>query len=150
MSRSRKKVPCGSLKHDQFFKNLSNRRMRRAKHEDFPREHNNRIKYQFVCPWDICDYKEQIAKRQIQMQYQTKRQKIKKHCLTCKTEFYTIKNKYCSLQCAMLNRRKVERPVKTELVQLLRTSNYCAIGRKFGISDNAVRKWAKQYKIIPV
>ena len=24
--------------------------------------------------------------------------------------------------------------------------NYCAMGRKYGVSDNAIRKWEKSYK----
>ena len=26
--------------------------------------------------------------------------------------------------------------------------SWCAIGRKYGVSDNAVRKWARSYDII--
>lgn len=41
-------------------------------------------------------------------------------------------------------RRKVkERPSKEEVYSLLETMSYCAVGRKYGVSDNAVRKWLK-------
>lgn len=46
------------------------------------------------------------------------------------------------------NRRKVEWPTKEELQKLLQESNYSAIGREYGVSDNAVRKWAKSYGLI--
>ena len=40
--------------------------------------------------------------------------------------------------------RKVkERPPKTELLKALETMSYCALGRKYGVSDNAIRKWLK-------
>ena len=45
------------------------------------------------------------------------------------------------------NQRKVERPSKEELSQLLQGSNFSAIGRTYGVSDNAVRKWCKYYRL---
>lgn len=44
--------------------------------------------------------------------------------------------------------RKVEWPSKEELKKLLDVSNFCKIGRAYGVSDNAVRKWAKKYNIL--
>ena len=43
--------------------------------------------------------------------------------------------------------RKVTRPTIEELLDELETSNYCAIGRKYGVSDNAIKKWCKAYGI---
>ena len=45
-------------------------------------------------------------------------------------------------------KRKVQWPSKEELQNLRSTLNWCAIGRKYGVSDNAVRKWAKRYGLI--
>lgn len=36
-------------------------------------------------------------------------------------------------------------PTKEELYCMLRDNSMCAIGRKFNVSDNAVRKWCKKY-----
>jgi Zn finger protein HypA/HybF involved in hydrogenase expression len=44
--------------------------------------------------------------------------------------------------------RKVIWPFKEELRDLRVTLNWSAIGRKYGVSDNAVRKWAKRYGLI--
>jgi len=44
--------------------------------------------------------------------------------------------------------RKVERPNKEKLKKKIKTMSMCAIGREYGVSDNAVRKWAKIYKIL--
>lgn len=41
--------------------------------------------------------------------------------------------------------RKVNRPSYEELKQMVATMSMCAIGRKYGVSDNAVRKWIKVY-----
>lgn len=48
----------------------------------------------------------------------------------------------------ILNKRKVKRPSKEELKDLLSDTSYCAIGRMYGVTDNAVRKWAKCYNLI--
>ena len=45
-------------------------------------------------------------------------------------------------------KRKVEWPNKEELIKLRLIMNWCAIGRKYGVSDNAVRKWAKHYGLM--
>ena len=48
-------------------------------------------------------------------------------------------------ECNKKFQRKVDRPNKEELSQLLHKSNFSAIGRIYGVSDNAVRKWCKAY-----
>jgi len=48
------------------------------------------------------------------------------------------------------DRRKVVRPSKEELTELLKTKNRCEVGRMFGVSETAVRKWlAYEDKLIP-
>lgn len=44
--------------------------------------------------------------------------------------------------------RKVDRPSKPDLAKMIKIFSWCAIGRKYDVSDNAVRKWAKKYKLI--
>jgi len=68
-------------------------------------------------------------------------------CVTCKTDVYgTI---YCSTKCSSKDRRKVKRPSKVTLSKKISTTSWCAIGREYGVSDNAVRKWAKKYGLLP-
>jgi hypothetical protein len=40
----------------------------------------------------------------------------------------------------MLRTRKVERPPYGELMEEIEATSYLAVGRKYGVSDNAVRK----------
>lgn len=48
-----------------------------------------------------------------------------------------------------INFRKVKnRPSKEELKEMLNNNSYRAIGRNFKVSDNAIRRWAKQYGLI--
>lgn len=54
-------------------------------------------------------------------------------------------NEYCSPECCSLANRKVEdRPSIDVLIQLLKHNNYCYVGRLYGVSDNAVRKWVNR------
>lgn len=42
------------------------------------------------------------------------------------------------------SKRKIEnRPSKEQLLKEIKETNYCAVGRKYGVSDNAIRKWLK-------
>ncbi len=50
---------------------------------------------------------------------------------------------FCSQQCARLSQRKVNRPTKEELIEELKHSSFRAVGRKYGVTDNAIRKWLK-------
>jgi hypothetical protein len=67
-------------------------------------------------------------------------------CLCCETDVFGTK--YCSQACAKNDRRKIKRPSKEELALLIKSESYCAIGRKYKVSDNAIRKWARHYGII--
>lgn len=62
-------------------------------------------------------------------------------CLICNAP--TNNDKYCSYSCYHLSRRKTERPNKEVLINLLKNHSFCAVGRLFGVSDNAIRKWLK-------
>lgn len=54
--------------------------------------------------------------------------------------------KYC-MQCYFLMQRKVERPTREELKSLIRNNSFVAIGRIYGVSDNAIRKWCEAYSL---
>jgi len=43
----------------------------------------------------------------------------------------------------MKDRRVKIRPPLEEILELVSTIGYCATGRKFGVSDNSIRKWIK-------
>lgn len=42
--------------------------------------------------------------------------------------------------------RKVERPPYERLLEEIEATSYLAVGRKYGVSDNAVRKWVRWYE----
>lgn len=71
-------------------------------------------------------------------------------CPTCRKSFKTKEDEqlYCSRTCSQLSQRKTDRPTKDELQKLVSETSWTQIGRMYGVSDNAVRKWAKSYKLI--
>ncbi len=67
-------------------------------------------------------------------------------CPICQTDVYgTI---YCSVLCASLSNRKVERPSKEQLALDVEAMPMIHVGKKYGVSDNAIRKWVKFYGIV--
>lgn len=64
-------------------------------------------------------------------------------CLKCGSE--RSKNSKSGLCIKCVKKRKVEnRPSKEQLLKEISESNFCAVGRKYGVTDNAIRKWLKQ------
>jgi hypothetical protein len=59
------------------------------------------------------------------------------------------KNAKQCLECYALSLRKVkERPSKQELKKMIDSMTWRAIGKKYEVSDNAIKKWARTYKLI--
>jgi hypothetical protein len=65
--------------------------------------------------------------------------------------------RFCSRECGMRGggrkrgvpcpaQRKVERPPYEKLMAELEATSYVAVGRKYGVSDNAVRRWVRFYE----
>ena len=43
-------------------------------------------------------------------------------------------------------RRKVDRPEYAVLIKEISESGFVSVGKKYGVSDNAIRKWVKFYE----
>jgi transposase-like protein len=43
-------------------------------------------------------------------------------------------------------RRKVDRPPYEQLLREIEELGYSGVGRRYGVSDNAVRKWVRWYR----
>ena len=69
------------------------------------------------------------------------------HCAKCNA-LITAKAQLCT-KCASINLRKVERPNADDLYQYLCSikGNFTQAGKKYGVSDNAIRKWCKAYNL---
>ncbi len=65
----------------------------------------------------------------------------KKYTCDCGEKKYKTSN--VCLNCSKLNQRKVDRPTIDVLLEDVKTLGYKGTGRKYGVSDNAIRKWLK-------
>ena len=54
---------------------------------------------------------------------------------------------FCSVDCYKLN-RETKRPSSDILAKEIANNSWVNLGKKYGVSDNAVRKWAKLYGLI--
>ncbi len=80
-----------------------------------------------------------------------------RNCLHCGDTFIPKRasQRYCSRDCgvhsgrpraAQPERRKVERPSFAQLKRDIASMSFLAVGRKYGVSDNAIRKWLRWYE----
>ena len=77
-------------------------------------------------------------------------ERLYKNCAECGVEYVTTDkdSKYCSHDCTSMSSRVVkDRPEKHKLYNILLDKSFLAVGRKYGVSDNAIRKWCKSYEI---
>lgn len=80
-----------------------------------------------------------------------------RECLRCGKTFMprSRTHSYCSRYCGSRwdrkgkprpGARRAERPRYAQLLREIDETSYCAVARKYGVSDNAVRKWVKAYE----
>ena len=50
--------------------------------------------------------------------------------------------------CAPKLKRKIQRPTKEVLEEQLKTNTYTSLGKKYGVTDNAIRRWCREYGIL--
>lgn len=62
---------------------------------------------------------------------------------TCSCGKKKLKSSNVCEGCFHEQRRKVERPPIEQLLKEVDEIGYSATGRKYGVSDNAIRKWIK-------
>lgn len=71
-----------------------------------------------------------------------KRVKIEYFCICGKQ----VSQKGCLCRtCAQIKSRTVERPSKEQLLEEIATSSFTSVGKKYGVSDNAIKKWCVSY-----
>jgi hypothetical protein len=72
-----------------------------------------------------------------------------KFCKICFRTLQDKQSKFCGIDCQSLGTRIVNRPEKNQLKEDIEKMSFVKIGKKYGVSDNTIRKWAKQYGIMP-
>ncbi len=78
-------------------------------------------------------------------------------CLRCGATFSPRheRNRYCSRACGQRAHRdrgprpatrRIERPPYDQLLREIAELGYLGVGRRYGVSDNAIRKWRRAYE----
>jgi HNH endonuclease len=89
-----------------------------------------------------------------------RREPAMRSCERCGGEFMVKYrgHRYCSRACGVRwdrselrgrpvpESQKVDRPPYDRLLEEIKATSYVAVGRKYGVSDNAVRKWVRFYE----
>ena len=73
------------------------------------------------------------------------RQSKKYYCCDCGIEI--SKQALRCDKCNKIQQRKVERPTKEELKNLIRINSFLQIGKKYGVADNTIKKWCIAYNL---
>lgn len=80
-----------------------------------------------------------------------------RRCVRCDEVFVPkhARQRYCSQYCGRRwdragrkrpGARRVERPPREQLLREVEENGYLAAGRKYGVSDNAIRKWLLEFE----
>lgn len=114
--------------------------------------------------WEVieeCDISEIDKKQQYYIQYYNslvpngyniltggqKYRAIPIFCSSCGKQITADSKSGLCKNCQAKTTRIVERPPVEELIRLLKETNFTQVGKKFGVTDNAIRKWCKSYGI---
>lgn len=84
--------------------------------------------------------------------------RVEQDCVRCGRPFRPRdgRQRYCSRECgtrwdrsgvARPASRKVDRPPHSQLLREVHAIGYSATGRRYGVTDNAIRKWLRQYEL---
>lgn len=118
-------------------------------HKDGDRCNNQIDNLRILCPNchsqtdSFCGKKKK--KQRIKIEHKNRKTICVKKCVFCNLDYEAKdkKQKYCSYNCHKKSLRKIDRPSKEQLINELSQSNYVQVGKKYGVSDNAIRKWLK-------
>ena len=107
---------------------------------------DNRLEnLRMLCP--NCDSQtDTFAGRNIKKKLEVKKpqQKIQKNCNVCTSIIADSNKSGLCLSCSQRKRvGRITRSTKDTLLKEVKETNYLAVGRKYGVSDNTIRKWLK-------
>lgn len=110
---------------------------------------NYAAKYYYEKAHRLIEENNIIQKPKKEKQQETKLQNKTKieinHCIDC-GKIIDNRSQRCE-ECEHKRQRRVEWPQRDELKNLIRTESFSSIGKKYNVSDNAIRKWCKNYNL---
>lgn len=109
---------------------------------------NRKIRKNNICECGINIYKDSKRCKKCWIKFINKKEKVKYvpnrkgKCLLCSNPIYGLK--YC-MTCKSIEDRKIKvRPSYDQLIIDIEELGYSGTGRKYGVSDNCIRKWIKK------
>lgn len=71
----------------------------------------------------------------------------KYYCSICGTEITKYSKTGLCKKCQAESTRIVKRPLREQLKEDIRKMPFVAVGKKYDVTDNAIRKWCKYYNL---
>jgi len=107
-------------------------------------QHDNRIEnLRLLCPNCNSQQYNPIIKDKIMM-----KSNPKKPCQRCGMPTSVNTQSGLCKRCSSMLSRKIEWPSPEQLEEDIKNLSWRAIGRKYNVSDNTPRRWAKQYGLL--
>lgn len=99
----------------------------------------------FICPnchSQTSSYAGKNKNRSVKLVKPPKRIRRDRLCTVCGISITKSSTSGKCHKCVCAERR-IDRPTKDQLVELLKVNSYVAVGKMYNVSDNAIRKWLK-------
>lgn len=90
------------------------------------------------------------AGRKLSAKHRVNSKNTETHCVICGTTLQAKQKLCCSTTCdAKRKAKNSSMPSRKALMQDIASKmSYVVMGRKYGVTDNAVRKWARKYGLL--
>lgn len=109
-------------------------------HKDGNRFNNELENLEILCP-NCHSLTPNHSNKRVNPQKRKQQKEIKTNFCQCGKPIKK-RSEYC-IECYRLKQRKIERPEINVIINDINLLGYSATGRKYGVSDNAIRKWVK-------
>lgn len=90
-------------------------------------------------------YNKQIFNEELAKEALENKAPVKYYCSVCGKELSGKTQTGKCEDCYHKSLKKVERPSRNELKSLIRQKSFLQIGKEYGVTDNAIRKWCDKY-----
>lgn len=109
---------------------------------------NYAAKYYYDKAHELIEKYDIVQKPKKETAIKKQKEKVQKepnHCIDC-GKIINNRSQRCE-DCEHKRQRKTEWPQRDELKKLIRVQPFSAIGKMYNVSDNAIRKWCKNYNL---